>query len=275
MMSPGRIGTLAEMSPSLIRSSSRTMNCCCLPFRVRIIRVLLPAAKSVIPPTRDHALHESHRARRRPARRHLGLLPAPAGPRRHRRRPPGLAGRRDQLRQRRADLRQPRRTLGQPGRAAEGAEVAGPGRRAAALPHPRRHAAMALGPAVPARMHAGTHAPQHRADRAAGHLQPRHAAAAAARHRHRLRPAHAGHPALLHEPAGVRRGRRPGRADARTRLRPARDLGRRSRGAGAGAAPHPPAAGRRHLHRRGRIGRRQQLCARTRCSTAGPTACSS
>jgi D-amino-acid dehydrogenase len=50
---------------------------------------------------------------------------------------------------------------------------------------------------------------------------------------------------------------RPGRADARAGLRapvisaPTRPCAR------AGAAPHPPAAGRRHLHGRGRIGRRQ------------------
>ncbi len=82
-------------------------------------------------------------------------------------------GRRNQFCQRRADLGQPRRALGQPERAAQGAAVAGQGRRAAAVSHARRHAPVALGPAVSARMHAGAHAPQHRADRAPGHLQPR------------------------------------------------------------------------------------------------------
>ena len=45
--SPWRIGTLAVISPSLIRSSNRTLNCCCFPSTLRIIRALLPAAKSV------------------------------------------------------------------------------------------------------------------------------------------------------------------------------------------------------------------------------------
>ena len=90
-----------------------------------------------------------------------------------------------------------------------------------------------------------------------------------------LRRAHPGHPALLHQPEGVRRRRSPGRADARAGLRPARDLGRRGGAHRARAAPHPPAAGRRHLHRRRRIGRRQPLCARAGQRAARPTACSS
>ena len=67
---------------------------------------------------------ESDRPWRRPARRHLRLLPPAARPRSHGRRPAGHACRRDQLRQRRADLREPRRAMGQPQRAAQGAAVA-------------------------------------------------------------------------------------------------------------------------------------------------------
>ena len=84
-----------------------------------------------------------------------------------------------------------------------------------------------------------------------------------ARHRPRLRPAHAGHPALLHDAEGVRRRAEAGRADARAGLRAAGDLGRRGGEDRARAGPHPAAAGRRHLHRRGRIGRCQPLRART------------
>ncbi len=52
----------------------------------------------------------------------------------------------------------------------------------------------------------------------AGHLQPPGAAAAAPRPRPAVRPARAGHPALLHQPEGVRRRRGAGRADARAGL---------------------------------------------------------
>ncbi len=107
------------------------------------------------------------------------------------------------------------------------------------------------------------HPAQHRADRPPGDLQPRHAAAASSRDRHRLRRAHTGHPALLHQREGVRRRRRPRRADAGARLRPARHLRRRGGEAGARPAPHPPATRRSHLHRRGRVGRCQPLCPRT------------
>ena len=139
-------------------------------------------------------------------------------------------------------------------------QVAGQGRRAAAVSPPRRHAPVALGLAVPARMHAGAHAAQHRADRAARHLQPRDAAAAA-------RATSASTTTSARKASCIstraRRSstarRRAGRADARAGLRPALDHRRRGRGDRAGAAPHRAAARGRHLH-----GRRTNRATRNR-----------
>ena len=50
-MSPGSIGTLAEMSPSRIKSCSLTLSCNSWPLIFRMIFERLPAAKSVMPPT--------------------------------------------------------------------------------------------------------------------------------------------------------------------------------------------------------------------------------
>ena len=86
---------------------------------------------------------------------------APGRARGHRRRSPRGRGARDVVRQRRPDLRLVRGAVGESGSTREDPEVAGPGRRAAAVRLRLDPRAMAVGPAVPARMPAVAHAAQH------------------------------------------------------------------------------------------------------------------
>ena len=73
-------------------------------------------------------------------------------------------GPRDLLRQRRPGLRVPRRAVGRPGRAPEDPALALARRRAAALPPAHGPGAVALGPALPPRVHRVARAREHRAD---------------------------------------------------------------------------------------------------------------
>lgn len=117
-------------------------------------------------------------------------------------------------------------------------------------------------------MPAGAHRAQHPPLRVPVVVQPRAAAAAAARAFDRIRPAGSRHPALLYGPGGLR-GRAGARGvDARTGLRSA--FNQRGRGGGdrtgAGAAEGPDRR-RGFLHRR-RVGRCIPVhrCARRPCA---------
>ena len=90
-----------------------------------------------------------------------------------------------------------------------------------------------------------------------------------ARHRPRLRPADERHSALLHERRRAARGRRPGRADARARLRPPLDHRRRSRADRACARAHQAETRGRDLHDPRRVRRRESFRARARRALPG------
>ena len=139
--------------------------------------------------------------RRRLYRCHFGLLPPTTRPRRDRDRPPGHAWRRNQLRQRRANFSQPRRALGQPGAPLKVLQWLGR-KTPPVVSRARRPAPVALGPAVPAQLHPGAHATISSRSCAWAPTAVR-PAAAAPRHRHRVRPAHPGHPAFLYQPEGI------------------------------------------------------------------------
>ena len=101
------------------------------------------------------------RPRRRRGRRHRRVVPGAGRTRGHGRRSPPGRGARNVVRQRRADFGVVRGAVGQSGCAHEDPEVAWTGRRAAAVPPAARSQAVALGIAVPARVPAVAHAPQH------------------------------------------------------------------------------------------------------------------
>ncbi len=182
---------------------------------------------------------------------------------------PGGAGGGDLVRQRRPGLGEPRGAVGQSGGAAQGAEVAGEGGRAAAVPPEAERAAVALGPVVPARVHAGAHAAQHRADRAPGHVQPRQAAGAAARRRGSSTTS-ASTASCTSTPtarSSTPRSRRRSRC-ARSAAS-AGDHGRRGGEDRAGAGPHAAEDRRRDLHVGRRVGRRAQVHRRAGAHRAG------
>ena len=85
--------------------------------------------------------------------------------------------------------------------------------------------------------------------------------------RHRVRPARARHPRVLHRREGVRRTASPRPTlMRRVRLRPRREDRRRMRRDRAGARRVPRSARRRHLHGERRIGRRAALHAGARAA---------
>ena len=58
--SPWRIGTFAEISPSLIKSSNRTLNCCCFPSTLRMILCLVTRRKIRHTPDLNQNIHQRH-----------------------------------------------------------------------------------------------------------------------------------------------------------------------------------------------------------------------